>query len=106
MDLLPFSTVPVVPNSLQLAIAGAGAPATTAPIGTAPAAGINIGVTSVDYVFTANVGMFVRIGATCLADGTDRYIPPNFPIVSGIPLGATVSANGAAAGILFLTPGA
>lgn len=107
MNTLPFSLLPDVANSsLPFALAGGGVAQTSAAIGTAPAATSNAGVPSLPVIITFVAGGFARQGAACLADGTDRYFPPNFPMVMYVRQGNTITLNSQAAGAAYITQGA
>lgn len=105
MNTLPTSILPDVNNSLQITLAGAGAQQVSAAIGVAPAVGQNINVPSLPVIITAAVACFIRQGAVCLADGTDRYVPANTPLIFYVRQGNTIAVNGPTAGNIYITAG-
>lgn len=102
-----YVSIPDVPKS-QLLVAIAATQVSSATIGTAPVANQNLPATpSLPVVILAEVGVYMRqsVAGTCLADGTDTWIPPNVMYHTDIIQGYKIGINGPNAGNVHITVG-
>lgn len=100
-----YVSIPAIPSS-QLLVAIAATQVSSAVIGTAQVAGQNPPATTSNPVtILAEVGVYIRQSpaGTCLADGTDMWLPPNVLYHTDIIQGNKIGINGPNAGNVHIT---